>query len=435
MLKSCIKFCDSLIYTEDLNLGEDFLEVLTTTQLVMEMFRVTERAQTIEYAIRDVIVLARKLEEKGKKIIYLNIGDPVKFDFHTPHHIKQALKDAVDEGANWYSPSEGLPELREAVCEKEKRVNGVEISPENVIITQGISEGIQMLMAAIVESGDEVLVPGPAYPPYISYVKFFGGKPVTYRTVEDKGWQPDINDLRSKINRRTRGIVVINPNNPCGALYDEKVVREVADLADEHKLFLISDEIYDRIVYKEGFVSTSHLAKDVPVIGVNGFSKTYLMTGWRLGYMYFHDPNGQLEDLRKCVEKETRIRLCANTPVQKAGVAALKGSQAHIAELVRKLRERRDYSWKRLNEMEDISCTKPEGAFYVFPKVEGVGSKWKTDEEFTRQLLEKTGVLVVHGSGFDPVYGSGHFRAVILPPMETLEKALDLLEQFMSKQG
>jgi len=398
------------------------------------MYRVTERVRTIEYAIRDVLVSAKKLEKKGKRIFYLNIGDPVKFDFDTPNHIKQALKNAVEEGANWYSPSEGLPELREAICEKEKRVNAVEIFPENVIITQGISEGIQMLMAAIVESGDEVLVPGPAYPPYISYVRFFGGKPVSYRTVEDNGWQPDINDLRSKITRKTRGIVVINPNNPSGALYGEKVVKEVVDLAGEHKLLLISDEIYDRIVYKKEFVSTSAIAKDVPVIGMNGFSKTCLMTGWRLGYIYFHDPNGKLKELRECVEKETRIRLCANTPVQKAGVAALKGPQVHIAEMVKKLRERRDYSWKRLNEIEGICCAKPEGAFYVFPKVERVGSQWKTDEEFARQLLEKTGVLVVHGSGFDPTYGSGHFRAVILPPIETLEEAFDLLEKFMSRQ-
>jgi len=398
------------------------------------MFPVTERVQTIEYAIRDVIVLAKKLEKKGKEIVYLNIGDPVKYDFDTPNHIKQALREAVEEGANWYSPSEGLPELREAVCEKEKKVNGVEITPENVIVTQGISEGIQMLMAAIVEKGDEVLVPGPAYPPYISYVRFFGGKPVSYRTIEENGWQPDIRDLQSKITRKTRGIVVINPNNPCGALYSEKTVKEIVGLAGEHKLFLISDEIYDRIVFKEGFVSAAHIAKDVPVIGMNGFSKTYLMTGWRLGYMYFYDPEGKLKKLIECVGKETRIRLCANTPVQKAGVAALKGAQGHIVEMVKKLRERRDYSWKRLNEMKGISCTKPEGAFYVFPKVEEVDARWKTDEEFARQLLEVTGVLIVHGSGFDPTYGFGHFRAVILPPIETLEKAFDLMERFMSKK-
>jgi len=399
------------------------------------MFRVTKRAQTIEYAIRDVMVLAKKLEATGKKIIYLNIGDPVRFDFAVPRHIKQALKDAVEEGANWYSSFEGLPELREAICEKEKKVNGVEISSENVLITQGISEGIQMLLASLIENGDELLVPGPAYPPYISYVKFFGGKPVSYKTSEDNAWQPDIEDIRSKITSKTRGIVVINPNNPTGAFYPEKTVKQMVDLAGESNLLLISDEIYDGIVYNEKFVSTSHIAKDVPVVGMNGFSKTYLITGWRLGYMYFHDHDGKLKELKECVEKQARIRLCANTPVQKAGIAALKGPQGHITEMVNKLRERRDYSWKRLNEIDGITCTKPDGAFYIFPKVEEVGSRWKTDEQFAHQLLEETGVLVVHGSGFDPTYGSGHFRAVILPPIESLEKVFDLLENFMSKKS
>jgi len=396
------------------------------------MFKVTERARSIEYAIRDVMAFAKKLEKEGKKIVYLNIGDPVKFDFDTPSHIKGALMKAVEEGANWYAPSEGLPELREAVCEKEKKVNAVKILPEDVIVTQGISEGIQMLMAAVVEDGDEVLVPGPTYPPYMSYVKFFGGKPVSYETVEEDNWQPNIDDLRSKITAKTRAVVVINPNNPCGALYDEKVVKKIVDLAGEHNLLLISDEIYDRIVYKEGFVSAAHVARDVPVVGMNGFSKTYLMTGWRLGYMYFYDSEGRLSELKECVAKETRVRLCANTPVQKAGVTALKGPQQHIPEMVKKLRERRDYAWKRLNEIDGISCVKPEGAFYVFPRVDGISVRWKTDGDFARQLLERTGVLIVHGSGFDPVYGSRHFRAVILPPVKTLETALDRLEQFMS---
>jgi len=399
------------------------------------MFQVTDRVRTIKYAIRDVLVQAKQLERKGKKIVYLNIGDPAKFDFDTPDHIKQALTKAVEEGANWYAPSEGLPELREAICEKEKKVNGVEIQPEDVIVTHGISEGIQMVMAAIVEKGDEVLVPGPTYPPYLSYVKFFGGKPVAYETLEENGWQPNVDDLRAKITEKTRAILVINPNNPCGALYEEKTVKEIADLAGEQNLVLISDEIYDRIVYMEEFVSTSHVAHDVPVVGLNGFSKTYIMTGWRLGYIYIHDSSRKLTELKECIKKETRVRLSANTPVQKAGVAALKGPQNHILQMVEKLRKRRDYAWKRLNEIAGISCSKPEGAFYVFPKVKAVGSKWKTDVEFVYKLLEKTGVLFVHGSGFEPTYGYGHFRSVILPPIETLEAAFNLLEQFMLKHG
>jgi tyrosine/nicotianamine family aminotransferase len=395
---------------------------------------VTRRVREVEYAIRDVIPYAAEVAKTGKKIFYLNIGDPVAFDFDTPEYIKQALMRAVQEGANAYAPSEGLPELRQAISQKEKRVNSVEVSADDVIITSGISEGIQMVFAALIDAGDEVLLPGPTYPPYISYARFFGGKPIMYRTIEKDGWQPDVEDLRMKVSEKTRGIVVINPNNPSGALYEEKVVKEIVDLAGEYEIPILSDEIYDQITYGKRFVSTAALAEDVPVIGLNGFSKVYLMTGWRLGYLYFHDDKGRLEKLKHGIEKETRIRLCANTPVQKAGVAALNGPQDHIKETVQRLKERRDYAWKRLNEIEGISCTKPEGAFYVFPRIHNVGSRWKNDKDFVLSLLKDTGVLFVHGSGFDPTYGSGHVRGVILPPIETLEQALDEVEKFMKKE-
>ncbi|MFP3985346.1 MAG: aminotransferase class I/II-fold pyridoxal phosphate-dependent enzyme [Candidatus Bathyarchaeia archaeon] len=394
-------------------------------------FKVTKRVSTIEYAIRDVIEFAKKLEKKGKEVTYLNIGDPVKFDFDTPEHVKLALFEAVKAGENWYGPSEGLLELREAICEKEKRVNKLDILPENVVVTTGVSEGIFMIMAAIIDKGDEVLVPGPTYPPYTSYTKFFEGKPVAYKTVEEEGWIPDIEDIRSKISERTRGIVIINPNNPCGALYDQQTVKSIVDVAAENDLVVLSDEIYDQIVYEEQFVSTALLAKDFPVVGLNGFSKTCLATGWRLGYLYFHDPIGKLEDLKESVKKEARIRLCTNTPVQRAGVAALNGPQEHIAEMVKKLRERRDHAWKRLNQIEGISCTKPKGAFYVFPRINGVGKRWRTDREFALDVLEKTGILFVHGSGFCNLYGVGHVRGVFLPPVEVLEDAFDRLETFM----
>jgi alanine-synthesizing transaminase len=400
---------------------------------ILTNVKVTERVRTIEYAIRDVIAYAKQLTKTGKKIFYLNIGDPVAFDFDTPTHVKQALTKAVEEGANSYSPSEGLVELRQAISQKEKRVNDVDVPADDIIVTAGISEGIQMVMAALIDDGDEILLPGPTYPPYIAYAKFFGGKPVTYETVEENGWQPNIDDLRSKISEKTRGIVVINPNNPCGALYEEKIVKQIIDLASENEVPIISDEIYDQILYEKRFVSTAHLAKDVPVIGLNGFSKAYLMTGWRLGYIYFHEQNNELQELKQCILKEARIRLCVNTPVQKAGAAALTGPQDHIEEMVEKLRKRRDYAWKRLNEMEGISCAKPEAAFYVFPKIHGVGSKWRSDREFVLKLLNETGVLFVHGSGFDTVYGSGHFRGVFLPPVETLEQAFNKVERFMEK--
>jgi alanine-synthesizing transaminase len=395
--------------------------------------KVAARAKTIEYAIRDVMAHADLITKTGKKIFCLNIGDPVAFDFPTPPHIRQAMIEAVQAGENCYSPSEGVPELRQAIVEKEKRVNDVSIPAENVLITSGVSEGIRLVIAALIEKGDEILVPGPAYPPYISYSKSYDGTPITYETLEEENWQPNIDDLRCKISEKTRAIVIINPNNPSGALYRQKVVKQILDVAGEHNLLVLSDEIYDQIRYTEGYVSTTHIAKDIPVVGLNGFSKVYSMTGWRLGYVYFYEPNSELQELRQTIEKEERIRICANTPAQMAGIAALNGPQDHIKHMVEKLKRRRDYAWKRLNDIEGIGCAKPEGAFYVFPKIYDVGSKWKTDLEFAVKLLKETGVLLVHGSGFDPVYGAGHVRGVFLPPIEMLEEAFTEIERFMKK--
>jgi alanine-synthesizing transaminase len=396
--------------------------------------KVTSRSKAIEYAIRDVIVNAGPITKTGKKMFYLNIGDPVAFDFPTPQHIKQALIEAVQSGNNNYSASEGVPELRQAIAEKEKRVNDVDVPADNVLITSGVSEGIRMLISSLIEKGDELLVPGPPYSPYISYSKAYDGTPVSYETIEEENWQPNIDDLRSKISEKTRAIVINNPNNPTGALYRRKMVKQMLDVAGEHDLLILSDEIYDQIRYVEDYVSTAHLAKDLPVVGLNGFSKVYLMTGWRLGYMYFHEPNGELQELKKTIEKEQRIRICASTPAQIAGIAALRGPQDHVKTMVEKLKVRRDYAWKRLNEIEGVSCAKPEGAFYFFPKIHDVGSKWKTDMEFAVELLKETGVLLVHGSGFDPVYGAGHIRGVFLPPIETLEQALNEMERFIKKK-
>jgi alanine-synthesizing transaminase len=292
--------------------------------------KVTNRTKNIEYAIRDVIVHTQELIKNGKKIYYLNIGDPAAFDFKTPQNVKDALCKAIENDDNYYSPSEGRLELREAIVNKEKRVNNVDITANNVLITEGISEGIQMILAAIVEKGDEILFPGPTYPPYISYTKFFDGVPVAYETIEKEGWQPNIDDLRSKISDKTRAIVITNPNNPTGSVYSRKMLQEMLDIAGEHDLLVLSDEIYDQITYEQEFVSTAYLSKDVPVVGLNGFSKVYQMTGWRLGYMYFKGEGKQIDELKQAVEKECRIRICANTPVQIAATAALNGSQDFV---------------------------------------------------------------------------------------------------------
>lgn len=395
---------------------------------------ITNRTKTIQYAIRDVVVTAKRLEATGKKITYLNIGDPIVYDFTTPSFMVNAFCAATQEGHNGYSASAGIPAFREAVVEKEKRINQVHVDPSDVVATAGISEGIQMIMAALVHPGSEVLVPGPTYPPYIAFVRFFDGSPLTYRCIEDAGWQPDIDDIRAKITDKTAAIVLINPNNPTGSVYSDKTVKAFIDLAGEYGLPLISDEVYDRLIYDQAPKSTAALAKDVPVIGFNGLSKVYLVPGWRIGYMYFHHPNNELDDLKEHILKQARIRICTNAPAQYAAAVALRESDKYLKDVLVRLRERRDIVTKRLNEIRGLSTTKPEGAFYIFPKIE-LGNRWASDEAFVMELLNETGVLVVHGSGFDPIYGAGHFRLVFLAPPPTLNSALDAIQKFVEKSA
>jgi len=377
-----------------------------------------------------MLAVAREVERSGKEVIYLNIGDPAKFDFQPPAHIRRALTRAVETCCNYYAASEGILALREAVAEKEKKMNSVPISCEDVIVTSGISEGIQFLMGAIVQPGDEILVPGPTYPPYISFVKYFGGIPIPYRTVEDDDWLPDLEDLRKKITNRTRAMVIVNPNNPTGSLYDDRTLKRMLDIAAEYKLLVTSDEIYDRLVYDSKFTSTASLAKDISVVGLNGFSKTYAMTGWRLGYLYFHDPANTLKELKEAIAKESRIRISAGTPIQYAAVKALKGSQSHITRMARILKKRRDHFLHRIRSIDGLTCTTPKGAFYLFPRI-SLNGRWKSDKDFAIDLVKKTGVLVVNGSGFDQTFGAEHFRTVFLPPINVIDEAANRIEQFM----
>jgi len=399
----------------------------------MIVFQAANRVHTIEYSpVLQFMQYAKEVEAQGKEIIPLHLGDPAKFGFQPPEHVKQALSEAVKKDYNMYSPSEGLQELREAICEKERIINGVKITPEDVIVTSGVSEGILMLMAAMIDGRSEVLLPGPTYPPYYSYVKFFGGKAISCHVIEENGWYPDLDDIRSKVTDATKAIVIINPNNPSGFVYDEKILKEIIDIAGEHKLLVVSDEIYDRFTYEKPFVSTSTVASDVPVVGLNGFSKVYCMTGWRLGYLYFYDPEDKLTELKEGIRKQATMRLCASTPIQKAAIAALRGPQDHIKTMVRKLRQRRDYACKRLNEIEEVNCVKPEGAFYVFPKVD-YGSRWKNDIQFVFDVFRKTGILLSPGSRFGRIYAD-HFRAVFLPPIETLRRVFDQLESILRRK-
>ena len=393
--------------------------------------KVSDRTSGVEYVIRDIISYARKYESTGKQIIYLNIGDPVKYDFKTPDHIKAALIDAVTKDQNYYAESEGLPELRKAIVEKESQ-KGFPVADSDVLVTNGVSEGLDMTLASIVDPGTEVLMPGPYYPPYASYVKFYGGKPIEFKLYEDG--RPDVEDVASKINSKSRAICIISPNNPTGEVFDRKGLQQLIDIATEHNLYVICDEIYDNIVFDEPFTSIGRVANDAPVILLNGFSKGYLMTGWRCGYICLNRDSGKLDGLRENVPKLARVRISSNLPVQIAAIQALRGPQNHIKEMIQKLRKRRDYVVKRLNSINGISCKLPRGAFYVFPKIE-LEHRWKDDREFVLDLLNSTGVLTVQGSGFGREFGAGHFRIVYLPPENVLEEAMDKLEIFISRSS
>lgn len=393
--------------------------------------KVSERTCGVEYAIRDIISYARAYESTGKQITYLNIGDPVKYDFVTPEHIKQALIDAVKNNQNYYTESEGLLELRKAIVEKESQ-KGLSVTEEDVLVTNGVSEGLDMIMASVVDPNTEVLMPGPYYPPYASYVKFYGGKPIEFKLNDDGG--PDLEDLESKITSRSNAICIISPNNPTGEVFDRRSLQQLIEVAAEHELYIICDEIYDKIVFDDQFTGIGKVAKDAPLILLNGFSKGYLMTGWRCGYICTNSNSRKLDGIRKNVPKLARVRISANLPVQIAAVQALRGPQDHIKEMVEKLRRRRDYVVKRLNAIEGISCKIPKGAFYVFPEI-NLDSRWKDDLQFVVDLLEKTGVLTVHGSGFGTAFGAGHFRIVYLPSEQVLEQAMDRLESFVYNSG
>jgi alanine-synthesizing transaminase len=383
----------------------------------------------VEYAIRDITLHARQYEKSGRKIIYLNIGDPVKYDFPTPDHIKKALIDAILNNFNYYADSEGILELRQAIVKKES-LKGLSITVEDVLVTNGISEGLDMVAASIVEPNSEILMPGPYYPPYASYVKFYGGKPIEFRLTEDG--TPDLDDIKSKITSKARALCIINPNNPTGEVFNSKNLKQLIDVAAEHDMYIICDEIYDKLVFDQEFTGIGKVAKDAPVILLNGFSKVYLMTGWRCGYICMNSDCQELENIRSNIPKLARVRIAANLPVQKAAVAALQGPQTYIAKTVSKLKKRRDLVVKRLNEIDGISCKLPNGAFYTFPKI--LFNGWKDDKDFVLDLLNKTGILTVHGSGFGEL-GKGHFRIVYLPNEQVLQEAMDKLGKFINSKN
>lgn len=382
--------------------------------------RTSERVSKVSYAIRDIVAVADKVKARGVKIISLNIGDPNKFDFRPPQHVLDAVAAVVKAGEfTGYAPSHGDPELRKLVAARE----GVEAS--DVYITCGLSEGIGFLFEALIDPGDNVLLPSPSYPLYTTKSRALGGADNFY--LCDENWNPDVEDIRKKINERTKAIVVINPDNPTGAFYPEKILKEIVNIAGEFGIPIIADEIYDKLVLEGKPINIFTIAKDVPVISANGISKVYCYPGARVGFLTFHGK--ELEALNSAVGRLCNARLSINWEMQRGAIAALTGPQDHIKGTVEKIRSRRDIVLKRFREMDSISCVPPRGTFYMFPKIEA--GPWKNDKDFVISLVEETGVLVVQGSGFSPLLNGLYFRMVCLPEPPLLNEALDKIENFM----
>jgi len=392
---------------------------------------VSQRLKVIEYAIREIAAIASEVAKSGKEIYHLNIGDPVIYDFHTPKYISQALADATFANKNYYVDSLGLPELREEISKSLKRHSDLNINSNNILVTSGVTEAIFFLLAGLIENKNEILIPGPSYPLYINYAKFFDGIPIEYELNEIDEWEPNIDDLRKKITKNTQAILICSPNNPTGVIYGKKKIKQIIDIAGEYNLPILSDEIYDQITYEKPYISPASLTKDVPIIGLNGFSKTHLATGWRLGYLYYHDPQNKLEELKEGIKKMARARLSANSVAQYAAIEILKNPGTHTKEMVKKLKERRDYSYDRLRKIEGITCVKANGAFYLFPKFDFEElKKWKDDKDFVIDLLKTTGICAVYGSGFGN-FGKGHVRFTFLPNIDMLDTVFNLLENFL----
>ncbi len=401
---------------------------LTGLNICLDTLKISKKVAGVEYAIRDIVLAARKVEQTGMKVDYLNIGDPVQFGFQPPDNVKEAMINAIRKGENYYSASEGLKELRVEIAKKEN-AKGLSISAGDILITNGVSEGLDMVISSIVEEGDEVLLPGPYYPPYASYVRLHGGIPVEFAVDLDNS-TPDIDDIKSKITSKTVAICLISPNNPTGIVFNESSLKKLVEIANQHNLYIICDEIYDQIIFDQKFVGIGKVAGDSPVIVLNGFSKVHLMSGWRIGYIAFNQ-SSKLDALRENLPKLARVRIATNLPVQYAALESLRGPQGYISEFVSELKKRRDLVVKRLNSMPGLSCPNPQGAFYAFPKIED--NRFGTDKEFVQKLLESKGVLTVHGSGFGEKYGSGHFRLVYLPSLEILDSAMNKIEEFVSQ--
>ncbi|NLT49428.1 MAG: aminotransferase class I/II-fold pyridoxal phosphate-dependent enzyme [Ignavibacteria bacterium] len=385
-----------------------------------------QRTENISYAVRDIVVVAEQVAKTGKKILYLNIGDPNLYDFAPPREIVEATYNAMLKNNNGYAPSAGIMPAIESI-ERDVQKKGI-TNIQEIFVSTGASEAIDICLTALINNGENVLTPTPGYPLYTAISSKLQLIRNPYYLLEENNWMPDIEDIKSRINKKTKGIILINPNNPTGKVYSKELLLQIIDVALENNLVIFADEIYDKLIYDEKqLVSIASLNPDAPVVTFGGLSKNFMVPGFRIGWGVISGNKNLLAPYVEAVNKLLRARLSANHPEQYAIPAALDGNQESVKEAMQKLTKRRNLTVDMLNSIPGITCSKPEGSFYCFPKVEINNS----DNHFVTELLKETGVLVVPGTGFGQREGTRHFRIVFLPPEDVLEEAYRKISEFL----
>lgn len=399
----------------------------------MSVVRKSNKLINVCYDIRGpVLEEAKRLEEEGQRIIKLNIGNPAPFGFDSPEEI---IQDVIHNlpSAQGYCDSKGLFSARKAVMHECQRNSIAGVTIDDIYLGNGVSELIVMAMQALINDTDEMLIPAPDYPLWTAAVSLAGGTPVHYRCDEQADWFPDIEDIRSKISEHTRGIVVINPNNPTGAVYPKELLEQIIELAREHDLLIFADEIYDKILYDDAVhIPLASLADDVLTLTFNGLSKSYRSAGFRSGWMIVSGPKHRARDYIEGLDMLSNMRLCANVPAQNAIQTALGGYQS-INELIvpgGRLYDQRNAAYDMLSSIPGVSCVKPKGAMYLFPKLDPKVYPIHNDEKLALDLLIQQKVLIVQGSGFN-LPDTQHFRIVFLPRKDDLHDAIERIGQFL----
>lgn len=400
----------------------------------MREFKKSSKLDNVLYDVRGPVVEeATRMEDLGTKILKLNIGNPAPFGFHTPDEVIYDMRQQLTE-CEGYSPAKGLFSARKAIMQYAQLKGIPNVTIEDIYTGNGVSELINLCMSALLNDGDEILIPAPDYPLWTASATLAGGKAVHYLCDEQADWYPDMDDIRKKINDRTKAIVIINPNNPTGALYPKEVLQQIVEIAREHQLIIFSDEIYDRLVMDgEEHISIASLAPDLFCVTYSGLSKSHMVAGFRIGWMILSGNKSAASDYIEGLKMLSNMRLCSNVPAQSIVQTALGGHQSVTDYILPggRVYEQRNYAYEALTAIPGISAVKPKAAFYIFPKIDIKKFNIKNDEQFALDLLREKKILIIHGGGFNWKQPD-HFRVVYLPRIEVLKESIEKIADFFS---